>query len=424
MDTHNPSTEANYSFSTNSPIKSELKLYAKTNPKIFNFSAELSNLNFMDQIKKEFFDFSSKSNLTSLPPKDAFFLIPSPSDELELDSQENILSRKIFESKKGLLPKEHEALAVLLSEIEKHNENNPANKLEIPAEWPESEAFKILQASKFDAKNTIANLLLYVDFRKSYFPMRPTDKAIEILSKTGFLYCHGRDRSFRPILICLAENYLANLKKFVYDDWLNAIVFFSEYVINHMLIPGQVETWNIVADLNNVSLLSLPTDFHKFVKFLQTNYRSRLNLSFVFGMNRFLDFLWRIIRNFLHANVEKKIVFLSEANKNAIFETILPEQLEAKYGGKAENVFVKNPQMPEENLFLKNVNSLFPPFMPQAEFQSAEDKEKLVSESEYVSLVRQGLIAKVSPYVDFDNYEQKHFATCQQKSSRTKTNGK
>jgi len=359
-----------------------------------------------------------------LPPKEAFLLIPLRSEEYELECNDNIIGRKLFETKKGFLQKEYEALAVLRSEIEHYNNLNQSKKLEIPAELPENEVLKILQASKYDTKSTIASLLQYVEFRNSYFPIQLTDKAIEILSKTGFLYCHGRDRNFRPNLVCRAESYLANLKKFSYDNWLNAIVFFTEYVINHMLIPGQVETWNIIADLNNVSLLSLPSDFQKFVKFLQTNYRSRLNLSFVFGMNRFLDFLWRIIRNFLHANIQKKIIFLNDANKNLLFANIIPEQLEAKYGGKAENLHVINPNMPpeDENKFF--VKSLFPPFMPQAEFQTAEDKQRLVSESEYVSLVKQGFIAKVSPYFDMENYEQKHYVTCQHKNSTTRTNGK
>jgi hypothetical protein len=410
-------TEVNYSF-TNDVIQEN---YKKIDPQILNFSNEQININRIHLIKKEFFDFNSNLHLKCFPSKEAFLYIPSLQEEFELDANENILSRRIFEGKKGFLPKEQDELSKLKSEIEQYNLANPRQKAEIPAEWSSCEVFKILQACKFDAKSAITNLIHYVEFRKSYFPMHPTDKAIEILSKTGFLYCHGRDRSFRPIIITRAESYLANVKKYSYDDWLNAIVFFSEYVIKHMMIPGQVETWNTIADLSNVSLLSLPTDFHKFVKFLQTNYRSRLNLSFVFGMNRLLDFLWRIIRNFLNANVEKKIIFLNETNKNLIFETIMPEQLEAKYGGKANDLFSKNTNNPEEYLF--NINSLFPPFMPNEEFQTAEDKQMLISESEYISLFKQGQIAQLSPYIDLNNYETKEFVTCQQQTSRTKTNG-
>lgn len=410
--------EGNYSFSNDN----DLKNYIKIDSEIFDFSNELLNFNQLDEIKKQFFDFTLKPHLKSFPPKEAFLIIPSQSEEFELDADKNIISRRIFEGKKGYLPNENEELQNLKSEIENYNFNNPQNKLEIPIEWPDHEIFKILQACRYEIKSTIVNLLQYVEFRKGYFPMRPTDKAIEILTTTGFLYCHGRDRSFRPILISRAESYLANVKKYSYDDWLNAIIYFSEYVIRHMMIPGQVETWNTIADLNNVSLLSLPTDFHKFVKFLQTNYRSRLNLSFVFGMNKFLDFIWRIVKNFLHANIVRKIIFLNETNKHLIYETILPEQLETKFGGTAKDLFTKNPNKQGEYLF--TVDSLFPPVMPSNNFQTAEDKQKLINESEYISLAKQGLIAKLSPYIDFNQYELNEFVTCAQKTSRTKTIGK
>jgi len=387
---------------------------------IFDFDKELSSLEELNENKREFFDFSTKSHLKCFPTKEAYFYIPDEKEEFELDSNNIILGRKIFEIKKGFSINEYKALQSLKSQITEYNENNLKSPLYIPDNIPESEILRILQASKFDNNIAITNIISYLDFKKSYFPMKLSEKAIEILSTTGFLYCHGRDRAFRPILICRAESYLANIKRFSYDDWLNAIVYFSEYVINYMMIPGQVETWNTIADLNNVSIINLPSDFHKFVKFLQTNYRSRLHFSFVFGMNRFLDFLWRIIKNFLHSNVEKKIVFINESNKNIIFNTILEEQLEMKYGGKAPNLFEKISNI---NNFIKT-KSLFPPYMPEnAEFQNFMDKQKLISETEYVTLFKQDKISKLSPYVDLNQYEMKNFLTCNQKSSRTKTNG-
>ncbi len=313
-------------------------------------------------------------------------------------------------------------MAKLNKEIEKYNNENPNNYLEFPSRFPLCEILKIYQANKYDIKTTINSLLAYTQFRKGYFPMKLKDKAIEILSNTGFLYCHGRDRSFRPIIICRAESYLDNLKNYCYDDWLNAIIYFTEYVIQYMLIPGQVETWNTIADLNNVSLFRMPSDFLKFVSFLQINYRSRLNLNFVHGMSRILDFLWRIVKSFLHSNVEKKIIFLNEGNKNLLFETILPNQLEKKYGGEAENLFESNSKNKNDNLFI--AKSLFPPHMPNEEYQSNQDKAKLISENEYIILYKKDKLSQLSPYVDVESYEHKYFITCQNKSSRIKTNGK
>lgn len=396
--------------SSNNINKALFYQYLNVDKKIFDFELESQQLGSFNEIKKEFFDFSSNKHLKVFPSKEAFLYKCKITGEFELDENNNKIARKIFEGKSKFLEKEYKALESLASEILDYNKKNPQQKLILPNNWQEYETLKILQACKFDNNAAIANLIAYIEFKLNYFPLKLTDKAIEILSKTGFLYCHGRDRSFRPILVCCAESYLNNIKKYSYDDWINAIVFFSEYIIKHMMIPGQVESWNIISDLNNISLFGLPTDFHKFLKFLQTNYRGRLNINFIFGMNRFLDFLWRIIKNFLHSNVEKKICFINENNKSLVFDLILPEHLEQKYGGKAANLFERSSGSIKFNAETK---SLFPPHLPDSDPLSLADKENLFSEEEYLNLCKEGRISKISPYIAFNTSRDNSFLITQ-----------
>ena len=311
-----------------------------------------------------------------------------------------ILSRRIFDNKRGFLEFEIAAIEKLEEEIIQYNKININKKLNFPINWKKSVTLKFLQSSKFNNKTTIQNMINHIEWKLGYFPFKITENAIEILSKTGFLYCHGRDRSFRPIIVCRAESYLKNLNKYSYDDWINAIVFFVEYVVNYLLVPGQIENWNIIADLTNVSLFGLPTDFQKILKFLQSNYRARLFKVYVHGMNKFLEMLWKIIKTFLQGNVEKKIMFINDSNKNSIFENILPHQLEFKYGGSAKNLIEK---IDKEEII--NVKSLFPPIIPNNDFLQLEDKIKIISENEYINYFKIGKITKLSPYLPKEFYE-------------------
>jgi len=43
-------------------------------------------------------------------------------------------------------------------------------------------------------------------------------------------------------------------------DILKAVMFVQEYIIQHMLLPGQVENWNVIMDLDKMSTKQVPKD--------------------------------------------------------------------------------------------------------------------------------------------------------------------
>jgi hypothetical protein len=384
--------------------KNLIDKYLHPNENIFDIITN-SNKYQTNSLQSEFFNYKTNRHKKCLPKPEAY-LIRMEFDEFDLSGSGEILSRRVFENPKGFLERENKKLNELKEEIEIYNKNNPKKQLILHNNIPESEILKIFQSYNFDFTQTIKALCEYFEFREAYFPIKITDKTIEILSQTGYLYVHGRDRFNRPILICRAESYMLNINKYNYEEWLNAIIYFSEYVINYLLIPGQIESWNIIADMNNISLMSIPSDFGKFLKFLQTFYRCRLNKCFVYGMNKFLDFLWKIIKNFLHANVDKKVNFINDSNIEKVFELILPEQLEIKYGGKAINLF--NSVKGKQAKYYLNVEYIFPPNFPDAPNQTKDDLEKLSSEEEYYSLYINNMINKISPYIDYKKLEEKY----------------
>jgi len=75
------------------------------------------------------------------------------------------------------------------------------NDLEYPQDdFDDSELLRFLQVSKFDFKNTYAYINKYVEWREQHIPPKLTDLC-ETLIKSGFMYVHGRDRRFRPLIV-------------------------------------------------------------------------------------------------------------------------------------------------------------------------------------------------------------------------------
>jgi hypothetical protein len=78
-----------------------------------------------------------------------------------------------------------------------------------------------------------------------------TDETLKLLN-SGILYLHGRTMDMSPILVLdfikLAE--LLN-KKLINDGNFCALHnFFASYIINNMTLPGQVEKWVIITNIN------------------------------------------------------------------------------------------------------------------------------------------------------------------------------
>jgi len=63
-------------------------------------------------------------------------------------------------------------------------------------------------------------------------------------------YPCGRDKNFRPILVFNAKKI--DMKDF--EKSLKATVFVHEQIINHMFLPGQVESWDIIYDLAGMGI--------------------------------------------------------------------------------------------------------------------------------------------------------------------------
>ena len=78
----------------------------------------------------------------------------------------------------------------------------------------------------------------------------------------GFLYVHGRDKWFRPCLVLnsgvLSQIKISHPDLFDIDLLSTATIFILEYVKKYMFLPGQIENWVVIHNINKLAFNKLP----------------------------------------------------------------------------------------------------------------------------------------------------------------------
>ena len=264
-------------------------------------------------------------------------------------------------------------------------ESSKSIKINYPSYWHESDTMRILQAADFDIKKTYINIIENINWLES-IPKTICDKTINILN-SGFMYVHGRDHHFRPVIfvkIKIVKNILS--EKYVFDDIINSIIYLMNYVMEYLLIPGQIENWIVFVDFEGVGLTDL-SDFQKIIATLSKR-RGRVFKNYFVNIGSFLKFSLKTILKMV-SSVAKKTVILGYNELNKVKELISPDNLEQKYGGNAPNV-------------IPGGNNLFPPVMPNANYNLNGERINIITPEEYKSLC----LGNKRPYVICPEYEK------------------
>lgn len=305
----------------------------------------------------------------ALPTKEAYLFFPTKLDQIIENPNKPELTLRMIFTNVVFLEFENLKLRELNERIIHLNNKNPLNKIEFPPWWKESDSRRFLQATGYNLDKTIDYITKQIQWKKTFFPFQINDNTISILN-SGFMYICGRDCHYRPVFIIHAKSYFDLRDKFSYQEIFMAIIFFLEYVINNMMIVGQIENWIMITDITKVSLLRMPHDLKKIVSTLSSTYRCRLYKNYIIGMNAGLRFIAKIFMAFLEPVTANKIAFLDEGNKIRELTTFInPNVIEEKYGGKAPNI------QPGPHTF-------FPPVMPSLDF-SKDGINLIITEEEY-----------------------------------------
>lgn len=320
----------------------------------------------------------------SFPSKEAYLLKPKDVDFIEINKKYDCESiRRIFEIDIDQYTKyEIGKIKEFKSHIKFNVNYDDISKLDYISN---STLLRFLQATQFNFDKSAEYLKTFIEWRLTFFPIKITNN-LKTLLNSGFIYSFGKDHKHRPIIIINTLFYINNESKYTYDEWLSCIMFFMEFFVHNLTIPGQIENWIIITDLRNVSLWSLPSNFKEILKVMTSTYRARLYINFLLGMNFVLRGLWKVIKLMLDPNTAQKIRILGDSDFSQIIAQINPYQLEKKFGGKCENI----------------ISDFFPPRTPNNNYVSHDTddiKDLYYSEKEYREMYNSNKLVTISPYL-------------------------
>lgn len=333
---------------------------------------------------EEFLVSTSDRHKRCKPPKEAYYFFPKGRDVIEWDpSFPKKTMRRIFEGGAEYNEFEKEILKEFQKELAEYCKKKK-KIIEFPPEWTEANTLRFIQGSSYNLQKAIDNLQLHFEWRKQTLPVKVTNPIMEILN-LGFIYGHGRDTNYRPIFIINARIFNKYLQKYNVQEWIDSLVFFIEYMIENMCIPGQVENWNIILDVSDFSMVFIPSQLKTIFHVLMNNYRCRLYVMYIVNVSPVLNFLWNTIKGVLDTNTEKKIKLLKSNDLSMIFTFINPEQIEQRFGGKAPNV----------------EGHYFPHIIPSQNFAIENDpQDKLMPLKDYLDFMKTNSKYSQSPFLD------------------------
>lgn len=204
------------------------------------------------------------------------------------------------------------------------------------------------------------------------------------LVKSGFFYIHGRDRMFRPIII-INPRQLRMFKDYkmeqsiMFEQTIRACSFIMEYVLKNIHLPGQVENWLVICDVNKLGISEIPVKLvGKVIGCLSDNYRCKSRRMFIVNTGMAIKWAWKVIQTFMQPHTKKKISLTDKSTDKELFEFAHPSQVEQRFGGEADDV-----------------ETFWPPTMPSDEFD--HDEDNLVSETEYIKILKKNKKLKPRP---------------------------
>jgi hypothetical protein len=279
-----------------------------------------------------------------------------------------------------------------LEEFNKYikEKENQKNIKFLPDWWLESDTLRYLQAANYDIKK------VYTLIKEN---LNSTDKAIKIIDKRirfilnyGFLYMYGRDVHFRPIIVVEVKRSCELLDKlsYTFEELNQAMLFFMNYIVNYILLPGQIENWILICDLKDVGIGKLP-QFKNILSSL-SKFRGRVFRNYILNLGRLMRAAASSILSLLGSNSAKKIVMVDGKKLDVMQEFIRKENLQIKHGGTAPDVEYGG-------------DNLFPPVVPSDVYNKEEEELNIVSPEEYKEMCLNS--NPFRPFVINESYNRK-----------------
>ena len=340
-----------------------------------------------------------KRHLKALPNDIMYRYFPNENDILIKNKNPKDNYRFIFNGM-DKTPYEKEKLEELTKYIaEKEKDINNF----FPEWWLESDTLRFLQATNYDIKKT--HTLIKENIKYSKQTIKIIDKRIRFILNYGFIYMYGRDMHFRPVIIVEVNKSceLMDKLKYTFEELNQAMIFFVNYIINFILLPGQIENWIMICDLKSVGVGKLG----QFKSILNTlnRFRGRVFRNYILNLGTFMRAAASGVLSILGSSSAKKIIMVENGKYEVMQQYIRKENLQIKYGGSAPNV-------------IYGEDNLFPPHVPSDIYINENENLNIVSPETYKEMCLEAKPFK--PFIVSEAYNKMWEKEEEQKKKRSK----
>jgi hypothetical protein len=192
-------------------------------------------------------------------------------------------------------------------------------------------------SSEFQLEQCMEKLEKYHQWFTNPEIQKVTDNTRSIF-RDGFVYCYSKAKDGRVFIIMDLSVIAA--ERYTPDNYYQSINYVLNKAVKEMFVPGSIETYYFVIDLNE-QLLTLPlTSFGNIVKEIANVYCMRLEKMFIVNCTTVAKWIYNRINSFISEDTASKISLFTkdELEEGLLKDVIGGEQLERKYGGFHANI--------------------------------------------------------------------------------------
>ncbi|CAG9336273.1 unnamed protein product [Blepharisma stoltei] len=200
-------------------------------------------------------------------------------------------------------------------------------------------ALKCLNATGRDFQKTLERIKSIIEWENKEISI---DEESEKILNSGMMYSFGRDKDLRPIIVINMKKIKDS--KIEMHALVKACHILLKYIKNKLLIPGRVETWLLIVDLDKMNAFSYPRSKIKhIIDEMSLYYPCRLDKMIMINTPKLIRVLWKALSLFFTKSFLKKVILKNKNYKDELLKIVPRNQLECKYGGicseKVENFF-------------------------------------------------------------------------------------
>merc|ERR1712007_326531 len=197
---------------------------------------------------------------------------------------------------------------------------------------------RYITTARGDVERALTMMKATNEWYHEHFQTPCSEKLMAEDLKHGIAYWCGRDSELRPILVFRANRIPAAWHKAgSYDKVVRVVTFCFEYFFKYMTIPGAVESFSVLIDLQGLSLTQIPVAALKeMYKSMANHYTVRVTRMYICNMSTFLRGIYAIAKNVITERQNQKLCVVT--SKAELLKDFAAHHLEKDFGGTKENI--------------------------------------------------------------------------------------